>query len=244
MLVSVTGCGNDPVKSTPTVVLTMNFTPPLRPFGTVFQACTRMQPGLSLLVNELSASQITYLPADIFLTWGPADIPDRKPYQTGSEELVFIVNRDNPAISMSQQQLESILSGKFTTWNSVLQPECPDCAADSPEKPIAETTIEIWSYPDFEETFIALQSFPGGINIPKNISHIAPDSEAMLLSISQNFSAIGYIPRRWLDDRVKIIEILDLSQESLNHPILAYPKEPLNPVSSSFISCLQNVLNP
>lgn len=203
-----------------------------------------MQPGLSLLVNELSASQITYLPADIFLTWGPADIPDRKPYQTGFEELVFIVNRDNPVTSLSQQQLESVLSGKYVTWGSVLQPECPDCVADSPVHPIAETHIEIWSYPDFEETFTALQNFPGRINIPKNQSHLAPDPEAMRLSISRNFSAIGYIPRRWLDDQVKILEIPDLSQESLKRPILAYPKEPLNPVNSAFIACFQNVLNP
>lgn len=225
-------------------VLTINFTPPLKPFGAVFQTCTHMQPGLSLLVNELSIEHIDSLPSDIILTWGESTISNREPYQTGSEELVFIVNRENPVNSITAGQLDGLLSGKTELWGGLLQPACADCPADSVENPLSESPVELWTYPSGDESLSALASFPGGTSIPLFDAGLVPDPSAMRQVVAQNRAALGFIPRRWLDESVRLLEIRDLPSGTGSRPILAYPSEPHSPSANAFINCLQQVLNP
>ncbi|MHC1784331.1 MAG: hypothetical protein AB9891_16520 [Anaerolineaceae bacterium] len=241
--VVLTSCGSSS-PTPPVMPLTMNYTPALRPFGPVFQTCTRMQSGLSLLVNELSNNQINSLPADILLTWGEAGVTDRTPYETGTEGLVFIVNPSNPVTSITTDQLALILSGQTSTWGALLQPACPECAVDSVDHPLAETSVEIWTYPPGDEILQSLSDIPGGTQIPLYQSRLAPDPEAMRQVVSREYTSLGFIPRRWLDDSVKILEVRGLQTGTDHRSILAYPAEPLSPAASNFISCLQQVLNP
>jgi hypothetical protein len=233
-----------PATTPPVMPVTLNFTPALRPFGPVFQICTQMQPGLTLLVNELSNNQINTLPADILLTWGEAGETNRTPYQTGSEELVFIVNQSNSVASITVDQLASLLSGEISIWSTLLQPACPECSPDSPDSPLGSTAVEIWTYPPGDESLLPLSDFPGGSQIPLYRSHLAPDPEAMRQAVSRESGSLGFIPRRWLDDTVKILEVRGLAAGSGLRPILAYPAEPITPAASAFVACLQQVLNP
>jgi hypothetical protein len=222
----------------------MNYTPALRPFGQVFQTCTQLQPGLSLLVNELPGSLIETLPADILLTWGEAGVSGRIAYQTGEEELVFIVHPSNPVSSISSEQLASILSGKISTWGAFLQPDCPECPADAPDHPLSGSPIQIWTYPSGDESLAALSDIPGGTQIPPFKSRLAPDPEAMRQAVGLDYSGLGFLPRRWLDESVKILEVSGLAAGAGRLPILAYPANSSSPDVNSFIACLQQVLNP
>ncbi len=240
---AITACGPQPAFGTP-LTLTLNFTPALRPFGPVFQTCTQMQPGLSLLVNELPIDHIETLPADIFLTWGEVDVSGRTAYQTGSEELIFIVHPSNPVASVSSEQLASILSGTLSTWNPLLQPDCPDCPADSPDHPLSGSPIQLWTYAAGDETLAALADIPGGAQIPPFQSRLAPDPDAMRMAISREQNRLGFLPRRWLDESVKILEVRGLIPGAGSLPILAYAPNPTSSAAGSFIQCLQQVLNP
>ncbi len=238
-----TGCGT-PTLSAASVPVTMNYTPALRPFGPVFQTCAQLQPGLSLLVNELPVDHIESLPADILLTWGEAGVSGRTAYQTGEEELVFIVHPSNPVTSISSGQLASILSGKTSTWGAFLQPDCPDCPADAPDRPLSGSPIQIWTYPSGVESLAALSGIPGGAQMPPFQTRMAPDPDAMRQSVSIEHTGLGFIPRRWLDGSVKILEVSGLPAGAGRLPILAYTANSSLPGVNSFIACLQQVLNP
>lgn len=240
---ALSACSPQTPAATP-IVITMNYTPALRPFGPVFQTCTQMQAGLSLLVNELPVDHIETLPADILLTWGEAGVSSRTAYQTGEEELVFIVHPSNPVTSISSEQLASVLAGKSSTWSVLLQPDCPDCPADAPDRPLSGSQIQLWTYPPGDETLTALTNIPGGAQIPPFQSRQAPDPEAMRQAISLEQTGLGFLPRRWLDDSVKILEVRGLTAGAGRLPILAYPSDPSSSSASSFILCLQQVLNP
>jgi hypothetical protein len=54
---------------------------------------------------------------------------------------------------------------------------------------------------------------------------LAPDPGAMLEAISEDPAAIGFIPRRWLEEIVSSVTITDVEDEELRQPILALSEQ-------------------
>jgi hypothetical protein len=214
-----------PLPRSTAEIITVRAAPALLSLRELFHTCAAEQPGLGVVVLE-TTNGATPEPADIALQWGAGGDPLAGfTAQLGLEELVVVVHPANPLGSIPITDLQGIYQGSLRAW----------------KEPAAE--IEPWAYAasdDAQEVFDAVV-LDGGSIAPR-IAAIAPDPAAMLEGISGNPAAVGFLPRRWLDGRVKAITIDGLTTDRLRLPILALTNsEPEGP-EKSWLLCLQEHL--
>jgi hypothetical protein len=70
-------------------------------------------------------------------------------------------------------------------------------------------------------------------------ARIAPDPAAMLVAVSSDPAAIGYLPATWLDDEVHPLVLDNALSLKLRLPILALAKAEPQGVSRTLLGCLQ-----
>ena len=70
-------------------------------------------------------------------------------------------------------------------------------------------------------------------------ARIAPDPAAMLVAVSSDPAAIGYLPATWLDDEVHPLVLDSALSQKLRVPILALAKVEPQGVSRTLLGCLQ-----
>jgi len=70
-------------------------------------------------------------------------------------------------------------------------------------------------------------------------ARIAPDPAAMLVAVSSDPAAIGYLPATWLDDEVRPLVLDSALALKLRLPILALAKAEPQGVSRTLLGCLQ-----
>ncbi|MBI9046769.1 MAG: hypothetical protein JEZ06_19930 [Anaerolineaceae bacterium] len=140
----------------------------------------------------------------------------------------MIAHPDNPYTDLSQDQVIGMFSGEIKKWNQL------DNSLSLTDE------IEIWVYPETHESqYIFNSSIMSQNSLNNPDAFIAPTIIAMLEIIPQNKSSIGFIPKKWLNGKVKKISIKDGLGFSIE-PILLSSNTKLNPAQESFIHCLQN----
>jgi ABC-type phosphate transport system substrate-binding protein len=142
----------------------------------------------------------------------------------GSDDLVVVVNPQNPVHNLTGSQLRNIFSGASRAWSAYSKGKT--------------NPIQVWVYPTgneirqyFEDALAPLRLNPSAL--------LAPDPAAMRQAVAGDTSAIGYLPGRWVDSSVRQLSITDISELSLPQPILAItPTEPQG-AQKEWLLCLQ-----
>jgi len=215
-----------PVSSIPTSQsLYIVLSPSLGWLGNTFSECSRLQPDLSVIIDERSADQILPLTNPSFRWGDPGNLPGFV-YPLGTDRIVVIVNPANTFTSIDQANIESIFSGATTKW--------PDAS---------QAGIKVWEYlpgEDIQQLFDGTILKGGQIS---SLAFIAGDPQQMLSAVAAEPGAIGFIPARWLDSTVSAVTISNIDPASLSFPVLALtPTEPSGALRT-WISCLQKILN-
>ncbi|NPV78418.1 MAG: hypothetical protein HPY59_18835 [Anaerolineae bacterium] len=203
----------------------VSYPPALDWLEPALNGCTLLTPGRGLVVNEAPYSSLKPGESDIVLSWGGGETWQGYTVVLGFDDLVVIVNSQNSQPALTATQLKQIFMGEIKSWGEV--------ASDSPN----EQKIEVWDYPPGNEIRSTLSSILG-VSSHNPEAMFAPEPKAMLQAVSSNPNAIGYVPRRWVNESVIIIPV-EGSEALAKQPILANtsiePDEPLR----NWLVCLQ-----
>ena len=131
----------------------------------------------------------------------------------GQDHLAVIVHPDNPEQELSLETLKEFFSGQLKNW--------PD-----------QSETQIWSLPLSSDVTAALLA--AGVNTSN--TGLAPTARAMLDAVAHNSKAIGFIPARWVDASVRVIQVKGLD---VSLPILATSKIEPQGSARSWLVCLQ-----
>ena len=193
----------------------------------VMNICAQNSPDKVLSIVERDSSGDD----NIYLSWGELDGQSNTSiYLIGSDRLVVIVNKDNPATRISYSTLQTIYSGRAISWQEV-DPALSD-----------QVPVQVWQYGSASQLFKQFSLMLDLMGQRQGIQNIVPSPQAMIEAISSDPAAIGLISERWLTPEVKLLQIDDAPVDKIKQPILAYLKEKPGDFETTWLLCLQNQL--
>lgn len=192
----------------------VQYTPVLSWLEPALNGCTLAETGYGLVVNKLPPEAVDPSAADITLLWGALPSLPGYTIEIGKDELVWIVNPQNPVNNLSFEQIKKIFSGHVPAWKD-LDPGQPENAG-----------LEVWDYPAGNEVRAVFLGWAG--ELERNpAAKLAPDPAAMRQAVSADRNAFGYLPRRWVNASVQTITVEGTAPDQFNAPLLANtPQEP------------------
>ncbi len=195
-----------PTEPNPEVV-TIQITPGLVWMLDSISVCAQENPGLGLVVDTVPAANQDLSAADMLLRWDAPPQQNPYTYELGQEELLLVVNPQNPLSGLRQKEVVDLFSGNIRTWEQVL-----------PGSSLGEVSLRVYSEQNeawvlFEKSvFFTTRPFFGAL--------LVPDPQTMREEIALHVNSLGLLPARWLDDSVKAVAIQDLA-EGMKQPIIA-----------------------
>ncbi len=202
--------------------------------------CIQEVPALDLTLQQYAISENDSDLFDAYFFYGSSSAIYKNSYQIGENQLTIVVNSHQTMQQISKNAINSIFSGRSSSWQSVSE-ICSDCFP--PGGPVSGNQIKIWSPP--EDSILWAQFNNAYLeNSLSSYAKIAPDSKTMKQIISADVDSIGLLPSGWLDDSVKALTVLDASQSLQPIPIIASTRNEPADALSSWIVCIQSALNP
>jgi hypothetical protein len=157
--------------------------------------------------------------ADLVLRFGQTGNLTTLAYQIGTDDLLVIVNHQNPVGELSALQVRALFTGKIQTWNSIQGIDAP---------------VRVWVYPQgedvqqvFEHSFLASSPVT-------SLAKLANSPEEMSQAVSTDPDAIGIITRGW-----KTQVTTDVFTVAHTLPILAITNSELDSDLAQMLACLQ-----
>jgi hypothetical protein len=200
-------------------------TPTLRWIGPALNLCTRQQPGIALSIDERPAQALNPAQADFTLRWGAPDTLNSYAVDIGTDELVVIVHPDNPVDSLDISEIKAIFTGKTQSWSAFIKGN--------------SGRIQVWTEAYGSDVQQIFQSNLLQQPLTNPFAHLAPDPIAMRQSVGSDLTAIGYLPRRWLDSTVHAIQIKGIPAAILRQPILVMRETGPQGAQKDWLLCLQ-----
>jgi ABC-type phosphate transport system substrate-binding protein len=165
-----------------------------------------------------------------------------KKYYLLFEELINIVtNKLNPLYQLDIPQINNIYNGVLSSWQDVIL-KCPTCFGKSATNSLPQNMIQPWIFIPGSTSQKTINDFFLDDGLNSLSANIAPDEQAMAEAIALNPSAIGFLPSHWLNEEIKIIQLMSQSDISLKFPVLVS----INPSESQkygpLILCIQSEL--
>ncbi len=199
--------------------LIVQVTPALTILDDEFQRCAAGLDNTGLVLLERPTAALDLAQSAITLRWGDQGgwNPGQPSYAAviGREELVVVTHPTNPLESISLANLRDIYTGVGE-----------------------ETEIQAWGYVSGEDVQTVFQAALG-VEPSARVMHLAPDPAAMRDAISITPGALGFLPRRWVNDSVKPLAVEGLDAALLNQPVLAWSKLEPSGQEKAWLICLQ-----
>lgn len=203
----------------------VSYPPALGWLEPALNGCTLLTPNHGLIVNQTPYLSLKPGESDILLAWGDGYTWGGNTVVLGYDDLVVIANLENLQSTLTAAQLRQIFNGEVKTWGEVI--------SGSPD----EQKIEVWDYPPGNEVrSIFSSSFATTLHNPEAM--LAPEPKAVLEVVSSNPNAIGYLPRRWVNENIKII-LVEGQEALVRQPVLANTPEKPNEALHNWLGCLQ-----
>ena len=119
---------------------------------------------------------------DMALRIGQPDTLASPAFQIGSEEILVIVNSQNPINHLTLDQVRGLFSGQILNWQEVNGSNDP---------------VQVWVFATGEDVQrIFEQSVLGGSPVTST-ARLATDMEEMSQAIADDMDAVGILPRHW-----------------------------------------------
>lgn len=217
------GCGNNAIVVTSIASdqesFTVNVSPSVVPIYPALVECGFNIEGAHALFYDGLSQNTSVEDRDVLIQLGEAEETPGFAAVLGFEEIVVVVHPSNPVDSLTLRQQQSLFSGKHHTWDIVGGNEEP---------------VTVWGMLQGDESMqLFQQDGLQGWLLTVN-GRLAPSASAMLEAILGDPTGIGFLPRAWVTEDVKVIE------NGLIVPVLALTAgEPDGPVRE-FLGCLQS----
>ena len=221
------GCSEPPTAAIPPspTPLRVSYSPYLAGIQDALHACAVEAPHLAVFFDQIPASQQDFSGDDLVIWWGDKPEHIEYAYPLNVDQLVVILNPDNPKQELSPTELVSLFSGRIESWTEI---------------GIHDQQVKVWILP--EENLLT-RTFASVVLDNQRITRLAslaPSSQAMLESVAGDPGAIGFLLQSWLSPDVKAVQIAPHLQNAFNKPLLALtPSEPQGGVKE-LVACLQD----
>jgi hypothetical protein len=222
--------------------LRVELSPTLEYLSPAIQACTLQNGNLHIILEEKPASEMNKTGADVSLLWGDLHVPAvMKTYRLGSDRLVLAVHKNNPIEKLKVDQAFFLVRGGLATWGDAIKQFCPECSTSDT---YLSSTIEPWQYTPGTDVFgevanLSLESRAASLGRV----WLIPGPKSLAEAITNNPSAIGWLPARWLNENLKEIAIEGIDPSLQVIPVLAVTPQQPQPVLQEWLHCLQSSYN-
>jgi hypothetical protein len=232
LILILTACGTPEVSTPAPAPDAVNIIYPqsLQPWADKLVSCASKVHQITIYIKQSDSLDTDIRPNDIVLEFGNPDNTSDVTFlsQVGWEQIVVIVNKENPLSTLSNNELKSIFTGQ----------------GSKVENGSTQST-QVWVLPEGEPTRAI---FDHTVMQEKSLTtegRLAPSPGAMLEAISQNSSAIGYLPGSFLyakslsdSSKVKIV-LLDPSLDAqLRQPVIAITRSEPSGLLRNLLVCL------
>lgn len=148
-----------------------------------------------------------------------SDGSENKFFLVFEEAISVVVNRSNPILQLDAKQIGDIFSGRQSSWQQIII-ECPGCTNANDKNSLPQNPIQPWIYPPGSMIQGMINSLYLNSEMVSATANIAPDEKAVIEALSINPASIGFLPSHWLNDQVKAISIIGITENQTRSPIL------------------------
>ncbi len=205
--------------------LRVQVSPSLTLFNDLFSTCTPA--GVGLAIQQISGTAFAADQVDLSLRWGAGPQLDGYAAEIGEEELVAVTYPDNPVQTLDLPALRTAFAGGLPAmdWDYLGQ---------------APQSLNLYAYPSSSDiqAILAAQLLPQGQALPREVI-VAPGPAEVRDAVAADAGALGFLPRRWVDERVKMIAISDLPAGAWSRPILAISAVEPQGAARQWLLCVQ-----
>jgi ABC-type phosphate transport system substrate-binding protein len=233
ILLLLSGCSGTgtPPAVTPQVVR-VQYTAAGQPWLVDLTACAAKMEGVAISAEQRVASTLDAGSADIMLRLGVPQGLSLPSFQVGEDQIVVIVQPQNPVSSLTREQLLGLFIGQITNWSEL-------GGTDQP--------VQLWVL-DAGEDIQAIfgQTVLDGLRVPPG-AHLAADPGQLRDAVAADPGAVGIISKHYLagnpstgsGQAVRVVRLPDDFSAALQVPVLAItPTEPQGAVRG-LLACLQ-----
>ena len=207
-------CSN-PASSPTAIPITLQYTASTQPWLVSIYDCAG---NTAILTQQTSANLQDLQVADLAIRMGQPENPDTPAYQIGTDDLLVIVNSQNPVKLLTFAQVHSLFIGQIQDWKDVGGENAP---------------VQVWSFSIQEDIQGIFNHLNLGDSPVTSTTRLASTPDEMTQAISKDINSIGIINRR-----LKTSGVQDVFTVS-SVPVLALSRSNSAEGIFSIISCLQ-----
>jgi hypothetical protein len=211
------GCSSDPIEPTPAPqIIRVAITPAARETGLAVSTCAAGISGAHFEITEVYASQAQ---ADLVIRLGEPTPASGFAAQIAREDLVVVIHPDNPAGSLTLDEVQQLFTGKIQNWAEIGGDDAP---------------VQVWSPLPADETRTA---FTHGVlenGMIATTAFLAPTPQIMADTIASTPNAIGFLARSW--SRGPLTAILP----GVSLPVLVVAESEPQGAARELVVCLQS----
>jgi hypothetical protein len=139
-------------------------------------------------------------------------------YQIGSEDILVIINRQNPINGLSTEEVLGLFTGRIQTWQEINGSSDP---------------VQVWVFSAGEEVQQIFEQTALGNAPVTSTARLAPDPEEMATAVANDVNAVGILTGHWITGNVSEV------YSATTVPVLVIlPVEPQG-VMIDLLACLQ-----
>ncbi|MBE9474493.1 MAG: substrate-binding domain-containing protein [Chloroflexi bacterium] len=204
--------------------VSVSFSPSLEPARDALHACANTLPEIALFIEKVPAAGQNFKTNDLIIWWGEKPGDMNYAFPLVEDELVVIINPENPNTELSTRELNALFNGRVENWSDIS---------------IYDQPVSVWIYPPDSKLSDAFGTAILGTQRFSRLAYLAPTPQAMLEAVAGDPGGIGYVPRSWLTSEVASSLIDPNLQITLRKPLLALVNSEPQGNLRALLNCLQ-----
>jgi hypothetical protein len=215
----------------PLSVWHVELTPALQWMEVMINLCTQQTSDVAIDLVERPANALFQQKVDFTFLWGETEKMAGMVVELGWDELVVVVNPMNPVDNIAVETLRAAFVGRIRNMEDL----------DGGNK---KSELQVWGYGQGNEVQAVFEEGLTAASGRNPYLKLSPNPAMMRQVISVESNAVGYLPKRWVDNSVKAVTITGLELLDWQVPILAVVTQTPDEAKKDWLVCLQKSIQP
>ncbi len=148
--------------------------------------------------------------ADLTIRLGEPNLWPASVYQIGSEDILVLASPQNPLPDLTLEEARALFAGQ------------------------SAPSVQVWVYAEGEDIQRVFEQDVMAGRPVTSLARLAVGPQHMVEALSQNFDAVGFLPRRWATGNLRALFVLP------NIPVLALVENEPQGALRALLACLQS----